>query len=386
MWILWGARFFSFLAESLTESLIAILVWKYTESPIFAAMVISSGRLALWVFGMHAGKIASTPKKDGIAKASSFFCMIVLAGYASIAAYSAISAWLLFATNFLCMTAKTYEHAAINALITSIKTDRNYLRSKVAIDSTKRWARFSSPILFILMLSYDVDASAISYIAILYFLSFILYMFCRFPEQNRSAENQQPASYSSIVPVARSQPLMFLFTIFMLYNFAYFSINGIFLPKLFESSGSSLEYGYALLSGSFGGVVGNKMYKNINVHGIANKLVIAFLLVSCSSFIFSQFEDLSIILLGCFIGGLALPVMDMGILEAIRKYLDPDKHGLGFSLFRFMADAGLIIGSYLGGIALKSLSLSYSFISAALWIIVICMGSLAVRRFIPILK
>lgn len=368
MSILWGARFFSYLSESLTESLIAILVWKYTDSPVLAALVIASGRLALWLFGFHAGKTAARPDKDNIAKVTSLFCMIVFFVYAIIANLWSISVWLLFSTNFLCMAAKTYEHAAINALVTNIKRSDSFYSTKISIDSTKRWARFSSPILFMILLSYEVDASVLAYLAILYFISFALYCLCTFPNLAEDNLNTKAVSFRSIYRTAQSKPLLFLFSAFMLYNFSYFSIHGIFLPKLFESSGKSVEYGFALLAGSIGGVVGNRIYKNFIVPSIFNKLLLAFFLVALSSFMFSLSFGNAIILLGCFIGGLALPVMDMAILEAIRTYLPANSHGMGFSLFRFMADTGLVVGGYLGGLALSNMNLENAFLAAAVWI------------------
>ena len=101
MLYLWLARFGSFFAEHLAESIIAILVWKLTDSEVLAAMTIASGRVALWAFGLKAGHTADHANRATMLKVSMVITSLAFWAVALAMELGLLTAVLLGGLNFI---------------------------------------------------------------------------------------------------------------------------------------------------------------------------------------------------------------------------------------------------------------------------------------------
>lgn len=386
MFYIWLARFGSFFAEHLSESVIAVLVWTLTDSNLLAAFTIASGRIALWTFGLKAGQIADRVRKEHILKITMVVTSLAFWLIAVSLSIDMLTATGLALMNFIAMGAKTFEYTAINTLITTIRETPDFKRNNVFIDSSKRWARILSPVVLLLLIDRINPGGLLFLIALTYSSVFYCYVKADYPDENvvpvldKARNKKTPVLSLSVIRTVLSKDIAGVYALFALYNISYFSAIGIALPHYFSVSDRAADFGWALLAFSLGGLLGNRFYRYcLEENQPFTNLVLSMAMVGVACLYFSRLDALVLICLAAGFAGMGLPIMDMAMIEIIRARVSRPYHGMAFSLFRFVADFGLIAGALIGGL-LISLSSIITYFSAGIWIFILLLVALMVKR------
>lgn len=379
---IWLARFGSFFAEHLNESVIALLVWKLTNSELLAAFTIASGRIALWIFGLKAGHVSDYANKARILKFATLITAIASWLMAVLYQLELMVALTLAGLNFIAVASKTFEYAAINTLISGIRDRAEFNKNNIFIDGSKRWARVVSPIVLILLIGLLRTGDLLILVALSYTCVLALYMAATYP----SSKGQYQPEKKSVLNIATikravSKEVLALFILFGLYNISYFSAIWILLPNHFSSNNIESDFGWALLSFSIGGLLGNWLYKILlHKRQASITLFLALALVGMACLLFAIDDSLLFISFAASVAGLGLPIMDMTMITIIRSTVPVDSHGIAFSVFRFIADFGLILGGLAGGLLLTYFSHDMAYVMIGSWVFVLLCGAMILRK------
>ena len=370
MLYIWLARFGSFFAEHMSESVIAILVWMLTDNVFIAAFTISSSRIALWVFGLIAGHSADNKNKKKILILTTSITCLAFWAIVILNNYDFLTASLLALLNFIAMSAKTFEYTAINTLISTIRTTPEFKKNNVIVDSSKRWARMLSPLIFVAFIQDIGTFGLLLLVAIIYTFVVFFYYKANYPSSAQAPNLQRNLGFSLRETRKFLTPSIWgVYILFALYNISYFSALWIILPHHFSTSGQESYFGLALIAFSFGGLIGNILYKTfLDNRSSMGNLIFSIALVGIGCFSLSFSINIAFICLAVCIAGIGTPIMDMAMLHHIRENIEPAKHGMAFSMFRFFADLGLIMGGLTGGVLLIILERSEAYVLTGAWI------------------